>query len=167
MDEKITNENKSQKFNVKIAWSSTTTLNEFQKKNFQNRREYEKMINTGKLRVYSSFPSVYHPLNSREWDGELWSVDEDLRAKKSREKQSEVQVHAPRSSGSSRGAFSKNQFRDKGRMNDLAIFAITWKWLGIIQNHKHEKFRNFRSFSAVYYFPIPIRFVEIMAKKRF
>ena len=33
-------------------------------KNFQNRHEYEKMINTGKLRVYSSFPSVYHPLNS-------------------------------------------------------------------------------------------------------
>ena len=68
-------------------------------KNFQNRREYEKMINTGKSRVYNSFPSVYHPLNSREWDGELQVVDEDLRAKKSREKLSEVQVHAPRSSG--------------------------------------------------------------------
>ena len=83
------------------------------------------MINTGKLRVYSSFPSVYHPLNSREWDGELRAVDEDLRAKKSREKQSEVQVHAPRSSGSSRGAFSKNLFRDKGRTHDLAVFEIT------------------------------------------
>ena len=56
------------------------------------------MINTGKLRVYSSFPSVYHPLNSREWDGELRAVDGDLRAKKSREKQSEVQVDMPRSS---------------------------------------------------------------------
>lgn len=67
MDEKITNENTSQKVNVKIAGSSPTTLNEFQMKNFQNRREYEKMINTGKLRVYSSFPSVYHPLNSSEW----------------------------------------------------------------------------------------------------
>ena len=76
------------------------------------------MINTGKLRVYNTFPSVYHPLNSREWDG-------DLRAKKSREKQSEVQVHAPRSSGSSRGAFSKNLFRDRGRMNDPAVFGIT------------------------------------------
>ena len=83
------------------------------------------MINTGKLRVYSSFPSVYHLLNSHEWDGGLRAVDEDLRAKKSREKQSEVQVHAPRSSGSSRGAFSKNLFRDKGRTNDLAIFEIT------------------------------------------
>ena len=41
-------------------------LNEFQMKNFQNRREYEKMINTGKLRVYSSFPLVYHLLNSGE-----------------------------------------------------------------------------------------------------
>ena len=83
------------------------------------------MINTGKLRVYSSFPSVYHPLNYREWDGELRAVDEYLRAKQSRKKQSEVQVHAPRSSGSSRGAFSKNLFRDKGRTNDLAVFEIT------------------------------------------
>ena len=67
MDDKITNENTSQKFNVKTAGSSTTRLNEFQMKNFQNRREYEKMINTGKLRVYNSFPSVYHLLNSGEW----------------------------------------------------------------------------------------------------
>ena len=58
-------------------------------------------------------------------DGELGALDGDLRAKKAREKQSEVQVDMPRSSGSSRGAFSKNQFRDKGRTNDLAIFAIT------------------------------------------
>ena len=74
---------------------------------------------------YSSFPSVYHPLNYREWDGELRALDEDLRAKKSREKQSEVQVHASRSSGSSRGAFSKNLFHDKGRTNDLTVFEIT------------------------------------------
>ena len=46
-------------------------------------------------------------------------------SKKTREKQSEVQVDMPRSSGSSRGAFSKNLFRDKGRTNDLAIFEIT------------------------------------------
>ena len=45
--------------------------------------------------------------------------------KKTREKQSEVQVDMPRSSGSSRGAFSKNLFHDKGRTNDLAIFEIT------------------------------------------
>ena len=44
---------------------------------------------------------------------------------KTREKQSEVQVDMPRSSGSSRGAFLKNLFRDKGRTNDLAIFEIT------------------------------------------
>ena len=83
------------------------------------------MINTGKLHVYNSFPSVYHPLNSREWDGELRAVDEDLRAKTSREKQSEVQVHAPRNSGSSHGAFLKNLFRDRGRTNDPAVFGIT------------------------------------------
>ena len=45
--------------------------------------------------------------------------------KKAREKQSEVQVEMPRSSGSSRGAFSKNLFRDKGRTHDPAIFKIT------------------------------------------
>ena len=58
-------------------------------------------------------------------DGELRAVDEDLLAKKSHEKQSEVQEHAPRSSGSSRGAFSKNLFRDRGRTNDPAVFEIT------------------------------------------
>ena len=58
-------------------------------------------------------------------DEELRAVDGDLRAKKSREKQSEVQVHVPRSSGSSRGAFSKNLFRGRGRTNDPAVFEIT------------------------------------------
>ena len=58
-------------------------------------------------------------------DEELRAVDRELRAKKSREKQSEVQVHAPRSSGSSRGVFSKNLFRDKGGTNKLAVFEIT------------------------------------------
>ena len=58
-------------------------------------------------------------------DGELRAVDGEIRAKKAREKQSEVQVHTPRSSGSARGAFSKNLFRDKGRTHDLAVFEIT------------------------------------------
>ena len=44
--------------------------------------------------------------------------------KKAREKQNEVQVDMPRSSGSSRGAFSKNLFHDKDRVNDLAVFEI-------------------------------------------
>ena len=83
------------------------------------------MINTGKLRVYNSFPSVYHLLNSGEWMESYEQWMESYEQKKSREKQSEVQVHAPRSSGSSRGAFSKNLFRDKGRTNDLANFIIT------------------------------------------
>ena len=83
------------------------------------------MIKTGNLRAYSSFPSVYHLLNSGEWIESYEQVDGDLRAKKSREKQSEVQVHAPRSSGSSRGAFSKNLFHDKGRTHDPAVFEIT------------------------------------------
>ena len=58
-------------------------------------------------------------------DGELRVVDGDLRAKEPREKQSEVQVDMLRSSGSSRGAFSKNLFRDRGRTHDPAIFEIT------------------------------------------
>ena len=67
IDGKIKNKNTSQKFNAKTARSSTTIVNEFEMKNFSNCREYEKMINTGKLCVYSSFPSVYHLLNSDEW----------------------------------------------------------------------------------------------------
>ena len=86
-------------------------------------------------------------------DVELGAMDRDIRGRKSREKQSEVQVHASRSSGSSRGAFSKNQFRDKGRTNDLAIFEITWKLLGIGETTNMKKFCIFRSFSTVYYFP--------------
>ena len=46
-------------------------------------------------------------------------------SKKTREKQSEVQVDMLRSSDSSRGAFSKNLFRNKGRTHDPAIFEIT------------------------------------------
>ena len=76
-------------------------------------------------------------------DEELGAVDRDIRAKKAREKQSEVQVHMSRSSGSSRDACSQNQFRDKGRTNDLAIFAIIWKRLGIRENHQHEKVLDF------------------------
>ena len=58
-------------------------------------------------------------------DGELGAADGDLRAKKAREKHSEVQVDMPRSSSSSRGAFLKNLVCDKGRLHDLAVFKIT------------------------------------------
>ena len=83
------------------------------------------MINIEMLGVYSSFPSVYHLLNSGEWMESYEQWMENYEQKKAREKQSEVQVDMPRSSGSSRGAFLKNLFRDKGRMNDPAIFKIT------------------------------------------
>ena len=75
------------------------------------------MINTGKLRVLTAFHRYI--ICSIPVSG--WRAA----SKEAREKQSEVQVHVPRSSGSSRDAFSKNQFRDKGRTNDLAIFTIT------------------------------------------
>ena len=78
----------------------------------------------GKLCVYNSFPLVYHLLNSGEWveSYEQWMESYE---QKTREKQSEVQVDMPRSSGSSRGAFSKNLLHDKGRTNDLTVFEIT------------------------------------------
>ena len=83
------------------------------------------MFNTGKLRVYNSFPSVYHLLNFGEWMESYEQWMKSYEQQKSREKQSEVQVHTPRSSSSSRGAFSKNSFRDKGRTHDLTVFEIT------------------------------------------
>ena len=83
------------------------------------------MVNTGKLRVYISFPSVYHLLNSGEWMESYKQWMKSYEQEKHVKKQSEVRVHVPRSSDSSRGAFSKNLFRDKGRTNDLAIFKIT------------------------------------------
>ena len=52
-------------------------------------------------------------------------MDGEQRAKKAREKQSGVQVDMPRSSSSSRGAFLKNLFRDKGRTNDPTVLEIT------------------------------------------
>ena len=76
-------------------------------------------------RAYSNFPPVYHLLNSGEWMKSYEQWMESYEQKKSREKQSEVQVHAVISSGSSHGAFSKNLFRDKGRTNDPAVFEIT------------------------------------------
>ena len=82
------------------------------------------MINTGNLHAYSRFPSVYHLLNSGEWMESYEQWMEICKQKKACRKQGEVQVDMLRSSGSSRGAFSKNLFRDKGRTNDLAIFAI-------------------------------------------
>ena len=65
------------------------------------------------------------------------------KSKKTHEKQSEVHVDMPRSSRSSRGAFSKNSLRDKGRMHDIAVFEITLKRLRIRENHQHEKVSHF------------------------
>ena len=76
-------------------------------------------------------------------DGELRASGWRPTSKKSREKQSEVQVHAPKSSGSSRGAFSKNLFRDRGRTNDPSVFEITGKRIRIRENHQHEKVSHF------------------------
>ena len=83
------------------------------------------MINMEKLRVYISFPSVYHLVNSDEWMVSYEQWMESYEQKKHVKKQSEVQGFIPRSSGTSRDAFFTNLFRDKGRTNDLAIFQIT------------------------------------------
>ena len=87
-------------------------------------------------------------------DGELWAVDGELRAKKAHEKQSEVQVHMPRSLGSSRGAFSKNLFRDKERTNVPAIFEITSNCLRIRENHQYKKVSHFpQLFNGILFAP--------------
>ena len=126
------------------------------------------MINMRNLRAYSSFPSVYHLLNSGEWMESYKQWMETCEQKKARQKQSEVQVDMLRSSGSSRGAFSKNLFCDRGRTNDPAVFEITWKRLRIRENHQHEKSFAFSlAFQRYIICPIPIKFVEIMAKIRF
>ena len=82
------------------------------------------MVNTGKLRVHNIFPSVYHLLNSGEWMDSYEQWMESYEQKNHVKKRVKFR-YAPRSSGSSRGAFSKNLFRDKGRTNDPAIFEIT------------------------------------------
>ena len=84
-----------------------------------------------KFRILRSFSMVYYLPNSGEWMESYEQWMETYEQKKHPKKQSEVQVDIPRSSGSSRGAFSKNQFRDKGRTNDLVIFVITRKRLGV------------------------------------
>ena len=96
------------------------------------------MFNTGKLRVYNSFPSVYHLLNFGEWMESYEQWMKSYEQQKSREKQSEVQGFIPRSSGTSRDAFLANLFRAKGRTNDLAVFEITCKRLGIRENCPNE-----------------------------
>ena len=77
-----------------------------------NHREYEKLINTGKLRVLNSFPSIYYLLNSGMWFGSYGQ-------KTARQKQSEVQTDMPEKFNYFTQCIS---FRDEGRNHDLAIF---------------------------------------------
>ena len=121
-------------------------LNEFQMKKLLKLSQVWKNDQHGKVMCLQQL-STGISLAQFRW------VDGELRAKKSREKQSEVQVHAPRSVGSSRSAFSKNLFRDKGRTHDPTVFEITWKWQESEKTINMKKFRIFRSFSAVYYLP--------------
>ena len=143
MDEKITNEKyvievqrkNNNKFTYYTEWISDEKLLKWSRvwKNDQ----HGKVACLQQLSIGISFAQF------RWVDRELWVMDGELRPKKAREKQSEVQVDMPRNSSSSRGAFLKNQFRDKGRTHDPAVFEITWKWLGIRENHQHEKVSHF------------------------
>ena len=81
-------------------------------KNILNRREYEKLINMKKLRVFNSFPSVYHLLNSGKWFGSYGQ-------KTTRQKQSEVQTDMPEKFNYFTQCIS---IRDEGRNHDLVIF---------------------------------------------
>ena len=103
------------------------------------------MINTGKL----LFTTTFHRYITCSIPVSGWRA----RSKKTHEKWSEVQVDMPRSSSSLCGGFLENLFRDKGRTHDLVVFKITWKRLGIRENHQHKKVRIFCRFSRVYYLP--------------
>ena len=76
------------------------------------RREYEKLINTKKLRVFNSFPSVYHSLNSGNWFGSYGQ-------KTTRQKQSEVQTDMPEKFNYFTQCIS---IHDEGKNHDLVIF---------------------------------------------
>ena len=81
-------------------------------KNILNRREYEKLINTKKLRVFNSFPLVYQLPNSGKWFG-------SYRQKTARQKQSEVRTNMPEKFNYFTTCIS---IRDEARNYDLVIF---------------------------------------------
>ena len=79
------------------------------------------MINIGKLRVYNSFPSVYHLLNFGKWFGSYGQ-------KKSRQKQSEVQTDMPEKFYYFTQCVS---IRNEGGNHDPVISLIYFKTTGI------------------------------------
>ena len=143
MDEKITNKNTSQKFNVKTAGSSTTKLNEFQMKTFKIIASMKKWS----TRESCVFTAAFHwyitrsiPVCEMESYEQWMKIYEQKNHVKNRVKfrytRREVQVlHAVH--------FGRICFAIKGKTHDPAVFKITWKWLGIRENHQHEKVSHF------------------------
>ena len=142
MYEKIKNENTSQKFNWKQQEVQLLQWMNFRWKTFKIVTSMKKRS----TRKSCMFTVAFQRYVIRSIPVSGWrTTNSGWRAtrKKSHEKQSEVQVHAPSSSGSLHGAFSKNLFRNKGRTHDPAVFKITWKWSGFRENHQHEKVSHF------------------------
>ena len=159
MNEKITNENTSQ-----AAGSSTTIVNEFEMKNFQNSRKYEKTINTGKLRVYIGFPLVYYLLSSGECSGEWMESYGQKKHVKNRVKFKqtcrEVQIlHAVH--------FRRICFAIKAERMISPFSKLLENGQDSQKTINMKKFRIFRSFSAVYYLPHSDKVCRNYAKIRF
>ena len=111
------------------------------------------MINKGKLRVHSSFPSVYHLLNSSEWmeSYEQWmETYEQKNHVKNRVKfrytRREVQVlHAVH--------FRRICFAIKAERMISPFSKLLENGQDSEKTINMKKFSIFRSFSAVYYLP--------------
>ena len=109
-------------------------------------RSMKEMINTGKLRVYSSFPSVYHLLNSGEW---LESCEPKKYVKnrvKFKQTCRGVQVlHTVH--------FRRICFAIKAERTISPFSKLLENGKESQKTINMKKFRIFRSFSAVYYLP--------------
>ena len=108
------------------------------------------MINTGKLRVYSSFPSVYHLLNSGECSDEWMESYRQKKHVKNRVKfkvsYREVQVlHAMH--------FSRICFAIKAERMISPFSKLLENGRESQKTINMKKFHIFLSFSTVYYLP--------------
>ena len=111
------------------------------------------MINTGNLRAYNSFPSVYHLLNSDEWmeSYEQWmetyeQKDHVKKRVKFRYTHREVQdLHAVH--------FRRICFAIEAERMISPFLKLLEKGKESEKTINMKKFRIFRSFSRVYYLP--------------
>ena len=126
-----------------------------------------KMINTGKLRVYSNFPLVYHLLNFDEWMEsykqwmEIYEQKTHMKNRvKFRQTCREVQVlHAVH--------FRKICFAIKAERMISLFSKLLENGQESQKTINMKKFRIFHSFQRYIVCPISIKYVKIMPKIRF